>query len=76
MASPELNRLLCAALISQKFCDLLLSDPLSALAAGCLGERFCLTPEELVWLCSLKADSVVELARCIVERDAGCQAAG
>jgi hypothetical protein len=40
----EMSRLVTAAVVNKKFCDLLLTSPAAALAAGYNGESFYLTP--------------------------------
>jgi hypothetical protein len=59
----ELSRLVTAAVINQKFRDLLLSDPKLALAAGYKGEVFRLTPEEYYLILSIRATSLTDFAR-------------
>ena len=51
-----------AAIISREFRDLLLSDPATALATGCNGESFCLTPEEEQLVFSIRASSLTDFA--------------
>ncbi len=57
-----------AAVVSPRFCRLLLSDPVSALAAGYNGERFQLTPEEVRLVCSIRTTSLRGFAAQLVER--------
>lgn len=64
--SSELNRLLCAAVVSQKFCALLLNSPATALEAGCNGEKFHLTSVEREFVLSCKASSLAEFAEHLV----------
>ena len=66
--SKSLNRLMSAAVVSPRFCRLLLSDPVSALAAGYNGERFQLTPEEVRLVCSIRTTTVRGFAAQLVER--------
>ena len=42
----ELNRLIAAAVVSRRFCKLLLTEPAKALERGWNGETFSLTPAE------------------------------
>jgi hypothetical protein len=58
----ELSRLMIAAVVNKKFCDLLLTNPKLALAAGCNGEVFHLAPEEYHLILSIQATSLADLA--------------
>jgi hypothetical protein len=58
----EISRLLAAAAISQKFCDLLLNDPALALETGFQGESFSFSEEERNFIVSVRADSLADLA--------------
>ena len=58
----ELSRLITAAVVSQKFCDLLLSDPAMALATGYGGESFSLSAEEQELILSIRATSLADFA--------------
>jgi len=58
----ELSRLITAAVVSQKFCDLLLSDPAMALATGYGGESFSLSAEEQELILSIRATSLTDFA--------------
>jgi hypothetical protein len=70
-ASPkdgELSRLISAAVVSQKFCDLLLSDPATALRIGYNGSGpFRLAPKEQELVLSTCASSLVDLAAQLAE---------
>ncbi|GIV78600.1 MAG: hypothetical protein KatS3mg050_2994 [Litorilinea sp.] len=61
-SSSEVNRLLSAALVSRRFCHLLLTDPAAALAAGYNGEHFDLTPEERARILAIQAKSLQDFA--------------
>ena len=61
--SAELNRLLVAAVVSHRFCQLLLSSPLIALAAGYRGQPFKLTPAERSHVLAIHATSLQDFAR-------------
>ncbi len=52
-----------AAIVSKEFCHLLLTNPAAALASGCNGESFCLTPEAEVLVLSIRASSLVDFAQ-------------
>lgn len=58
----EINRLLSAAVINQRFCSLLLSDPLRAIEIGFNGESFSFLPEEKVLLANIKATTLQSFA--------------
>ncbi len=57
------SRLLAAAVINQGFCDLLLADPVQALAQGFQGEVFPLDFNEKNFLSSIRAESLSDFAR-------------
>jgi len=58
----ELSRLMAAAVVSPKFCHLLLEDPELALETGFQGETFSFTEEERDLIRSIRADSLADLA--------------
>ncbi|MBI1297033.1 hypothetical protein GC175_18930 [bacterium] len=60
--SIEINRLLSAAVINQRFCSLLLSDPLRAIEIGFNGESFSFLHEEKVLLANIKATTLQSFA--------------
>ncbi|HTX93276.1 MAG TPA: hypothetical protein VMC09_18820 [Anaerolineales bacterium] len=62
----ELNRLMAAAVVNEKFCRLLLEDPGLALDSGYQGESFLFTSEERSLILSIRADSLAELASQLV----------
>ena len=59
----EINRLLSAAVISQRFRLLLLSNPAKALEAGYGGERFLLPGAARRHVAAIQADSLAEFAQ-------------
>jgi hypothetical protein len=59
----EFSRLLTAAVINQRFREMLLSDPAQALAAGFAGEAFALGGEERDQVASIHASSLEDFAR-------------
>lgn len=67
----ELSRLISAAVTSKDFCNLLLTNPATALTTGCNGEAFDLTPEEEKFILSLHASSLTDFASQINVRIAG-----
>lgn len=62
-ASNGLTRVFAAAVVSRQFCKMLLSDPITALQNGYLGETFKLNNEENDLLISIHAESLADLAR-------------
>lgn len=62
LQAGELSRLLSAAVVNRNFCNLLLTDPETALAAGYLGEPFHLDIYEKTWITSIRARSLAEFA--------------
>ena len=69
--SRGLIRLLSAAVASSQFGRMLLADPIAAVTAGYSGERFYLTPDELVCLSGIRADSLREFAAQLVSKMQG-----
>ena len=65
--SSEINRLLAAAVVSTRFCNLLLSDPARAIAEGFAGEQFVLSEDEQDLILSLRASSLKEFAAQLCE---------
>jgi hypothetical protein len=60
--SKNLNRLISAAVVSDRFRRLLLNDPVVALATGYNGEGFDLTPEEYDAVTSLRVSTIRDFA--------------
>ncbi|MCB0115976.1 MAG: hypothetical protein KDD84_17870 [Caldilineaceae bacterium] len=68
-ASPfktEINRLLSAAVVNQRFCNLLLKDPLRAIAVGFNGESFTFSEEEKSLLVGIEAATLQSFAEQLV----------
>jgi len=63
----ELSRLLSAAVVSPRFCKLLLHDPETALRAGYQSEAFHLSPEEEMWVLSIRASNLADFSSEIVK---------
>lgn len=63
----EINRVLAAAVVSQKFCALLLSDPARAVAQGYAGEQFSLSDAEYNLVISAQGCTLQEFAQRIGE---------
>lgn len=60
--SPEIDRLLTAAVVNRRFCRLLLSNPVAALTLGYRGEAFRLNPEEVSRVSAIRATSLRDFA--------------
>ena len=58
-----LSRLFEAAVVNRQFCQLLLSQPETALRQGYLGHSFDLTLEEQALIISIQANSLPDLAQ-------------
>jgi hypothetical protein len=59
----ELSRLINAAVISKEFCQLLLTNPATALTIGYNGDLFHLTSEERDLILSIRASSLADFAQ-------------
>lgn len=60
--NAEINRLLTAAVVNRRFCRLLLTNPLAALAGGYRGEAFDLHPGEVKRISAIQATSLRDFA--------------
>lgn len=58
-----LSKLFEAAVINRQFCQLLLSQPETALRQGYLGNSFDLSSEEQALIISIQANSLPDLAK-------------
>jgi uncharacterized membrane protein len=58
----EMSRLISAALIDPRFCNLLLAEPLVAIALGYNGETFNLTAREKRFVQTVQAQSLTDFA--------------
>jgi hypothetical protein len=65
-SNDELNRLLCAAVVSKSFRTMLMSNPEIAVASGYQGETFNLSDEDRSWLSSIRPANLVDLAANLV----------
>lgn len=61
-SSREYSRIISAAVINQKFCELLLSNPARALNNGFSGESFNLRDDERARVSAIHADTLSEFA--------------
>jgi hypothetical protein len=59
----ELSRLITAAVVSQEFCHLLLTDPAVAMSTGYNGQSFQLAIEEEELVLSIRATSLADFAK-------------
>lgn len=66
--SPELSRLISAAVVNKAFCRLLLRDPAAALESGYLGESFRLPPNERALVLSIQASSLADFVNLLFDR--------
>ncbi len=67
-SNDEMNRLLCAAVVSKKFRNVLINNAELAVASGYQGESFNLSAEDQSWLFSIRPANLVDLAANIVTR--------
>jgi hypothetical protein len=65
-SNDELNRLLCAAVVSKSFRSMLMTNPEIAVASGYQGESFNLSDEDRGWLSSIRPTNLVDLAANLV----------
>ncbi len=63
--------LLTAAIIDNRFCNLLLSDPKAAIKRGYNGEPFTFSAEEEALICSIHANTLSEFASQVIQRRNG-----
>lgn len=68
-ASPEINRLLTAAVVNRRFCRLLLTNPVGALTLGYRGEAFRLNPTEVRRISAIRATSLRDFALQLLVND-------
>lgn len=72
-AAPDANKIvgfsgvLAVAVVSRDFCALLLSNPQAALKEGYMGKSFALTPDESIYLESIRVNNLPEFAQKILE---------
>ena len=63
----EINRLLAAAVVNQHFCRLLLADPELAIQNGYEDEAFNFSARERSFIFSLRANSLPDLAKQLLQ---------
>ncbi len=64
----EIGRLLTAAVVNQRFCQMLLKNPKMALDSGYKGETFAFETEEQDFILSIKASDLAEFANKLTDR--------
>jgi hypothetical protein len=69
--STDLNRVLSAAVVNRRFCNLLLSDPQAALRNGYNGETFQLSDNERQIVMRIRAGSLQEFASQLIAEFTG-----
>jgi hypothetical protein len=62
MKHKDLNQLLCAAVVNDRFRETLLRDPAQAIASGFMGHNFFLTSEERDLVIGIQAQQLEDLA--------------
>ena len=62
-----ISNVFAAAVVSRGFCSMLLSSPDQALKQGYMGQSFGLSPEDSALIVSIRAQSLSDLARQVVQ---------
>ena len=62
LASAEYSRILSAAVINNRFRQMLLSDPIKAISNGYSGEKFDINNDEKNRLATIQASSLADFA--------------
>jgi hypothetical protein len=62
-----ISSVFAAAVVSKNFCNMLLSNPDQALKQGYMGQTFGLSPEDSALIVSIRAQSLPDLARQVVQ---------
>ena len=65
--SRESLRVLSAAVVSNRFRQMLLADPRRAIASGYAGQSFHMDENEIAWMSSIRATNLAEFARQMTE---------
>jgi hypothetical protein len=65
MKHKGLNQLLCAAVVNERFRDMLLHHPARAIAMGYLDHTFPLTPEEHELVMGIRAERLEDFAAAV-----------
>jgi hypothetical protein len=66
-AHAGISNVFAAAVVSRSFCKMLLSDPDLALRQGYMGQNFGLSPQDSALIVSIRAASLPDLARQVVQ---------
>ena len=61
------SRIISAAVINERFCNLLLNDPEQAISSGYSGETFEMNSEDKMILSSIRANNLSEFALQLVQ---------
>ena len=61
------SRIISAAVINERFCNLLLNDPEKAITSGYSGETFEMNSEDKMILSSIRANNLSEFALQLVQ---------
>ena len=62
-----ISNVFAAAVVSRSFCSMLLSNPDQALRQGYMGQGFGLSPEDSALIVSIRAQTLPDLARQVVQ---------
>ncbi len=65
-SNDDLNRMLCAAVVSKSFRSMLVDNPEIAATTGYQGESFNLCDEDRAWLSSIRPSNLVDFAANLV----------
>lgn len=71
--SDGLNRLLCAAVVNENFCRMLLASPVAAMREGYQGYQFDLDEREVNALAAIRSVSLDDFARQLISACAQTQ---
>jgi hypothetical protein len=66
-AHAGISNVFAAAVVSRSFCNMLLESPDQALKQGYMGQMFALSPEDAALIVSIRAASLPDLARQVVQ---------
>lgn len=67
IGANDLSRMMTAAVVNQKFRDLLLSNPAAAMKSGYLGEEFSLDSDEMELVLSIQATTLTDFAQQLLQ---------
>jgi len=69
MRNNVINQLICAAVVDEKFCNVLLKSPEKALSKGYLSHHFDLSPDEIRFIKNIHADTIESFASKVATRN-------